>query len=347
MGKRAGLSGPTNLAFLIWLEEVAFRMPALVVHECTPHFPPSLLKDGVPSIYDITSVILGPDHVGVPVCRDRILTVAVHKGKAHLDKDMGAFLQTIGVQLMMNGGAFWVAEHQLVQQELLRRADRQCLLPSAAGGSLAWEGTSPVPRRSGLISTAPWWRRSAAWPGRMPMMTHKPVISVSSRARTRLFSTWSRIPPIIRAKAAKCFWNDSVSVRRLMVKEEILSVAGVPSLPNHKAPYACPLGSMMPMLSVSQVTSLVGNSMHINIIGSLMMWLMASCTFLEKPSPTRDCKLGSSGSACVEEDAESVSDTLSVMGPGCGVLGRAAHDAPALRRQCTVLRVSNAPPPPP
>lgn len=180
-------------------------MPALVVHECTPHFPPSLLKDGLPSIYGITSVIVGPDHAGALVCRDRIFTVAVHNGKAHLDKDLGAFLQTIGVKLMMNGGAFWVAEHQLVQQELLRRVDGQCLLPSAAGGSLAWEDTIAGSKKVWLDQYRALVPEKRCMAGLHAYDTHKPVISLSSRARTHSFSTWSRIPPIFRAKAAKCY----------------------------------------------------------------------------------------------------------------------------------------------
>ena len=68
---------------------------------------------------------------------------------------------------------------------------------------------------------------------------------------------------------------------RCLLKEELLSVMGIPSLPVHGVPSSGMamselLCGMNPQhLQLTDCRKLAGNGMHVNVIGSLLMWLLA------------------------------------------------------------------------
>lgn len=77
IGSRNGLSGESTLPFCCWLHEQAARAVPLLLHECTPRFPPQLLRDVLTEEdYEVTSVIAGPGMMGIPNDRQRIFTLA-------------------------------------------------------------------------------------------------------------------------------------------------------------------------------------------------------------------------------------------------------------------------------
>ena len=70
--------------------------------------------------------------------------------------------------------------------------------------------------------------------------------------------------------------------QRCLLKEELLSVMGIPTLPVHGvAPEAmamtellCPVNPSH--LQLADCKKLAGNGMHMNVIGNLMLWLLAN-----------------------------------------------------------------------
>jgi hypothetical protein len=73
---------------------------------------------------------------------------------------------------------------------------------------------------------------------------------------------------------------------RGLTSRELFSVVGVPLLPQHHVSWKCNWMELLDpthadCLSQTSVSSLAGNAMHLNAIGTLMMWLLAN--YVRKP----------------------------------------------------------------
>ena len=322
MGRRAGLSGRSNLAFIIWLNEVVHREPAILIHECTPQFPPALLRARLPSPYMVMSVVIGPDHFGVPVTRDRIFTIAIHQHKLVCKVDLQKFLHVMGVKLVMHGGMYWVqGEH--ADKELKRRASEQCIVPDGAQ-KVDWSETLPPWKKLWLEQYRNYVSEKRCLAG---LRQHDDPAVGKTEPDPFIFDLEHNPLKVPRcsSKTLPCmlthgeFWCDAPGVRRPLVKEEILSVAGVPSLAQHYAPGELVFKRLLPTMSIGQVTHLAGNSMHLCVVGNLMMWVLANCVLPTPPSPTADRRLFDnidllSGSELSISDAEETQDE-SAMAP--------------------------------
>jgi len=91
-------SASSNVDFLLWLGDVARRQHGLLILESMPQCTVSLLRAHLPPAYAFTSIVVGPDHFGAPVHRDRRYTVGIHREKVVLLQGFQDFLDQIGVK---------------------------------------------------------------------------------------------------------------------------------------------------------------------------------------------------------------------------------------------------------
>ena len=80
-GTGSGLAGNSTLPCLCWLYEQRARKVPWLLHECTPRFPPTLIKEVLGKEYDVTSIVCGPETLGIPNDRMRRFTLSI---RSHL-----------------------------------------------------------------------------------------------------------------------------------------------------------------------------------------------------------------------------------------------------------------------
>ena len=73
-----------------------------------------------------------------------------------------------------------------------------------------------------------------------------------------------------------CIWSERF--RRSMTKREVLSLQGWPTIPRaHGSAFSFPWSHMLDEMTTSQVYSLTGNGMHLNVLMLVLAWGLA-CT---------------------------------------------------------------------
>ena len=91
MGSQSGPCGPYSKLFLLWVHERRKRQETLLIHECTPAFPESLLLRFLGDIYAARSIIFGPEDLGWWVQRPRKFTFLLHKERTTFANDISSF----------------------------------------------------------------------------------------------------------------------------------------------------------------------------------------------------------------------------------------------------------------
>ena len=98
-GKMQGSAGPSVVSFAIWLAERVLMQEAIIVHECTDLFDPTMLARKLSGAHRIWSFLLCPHSLGFPVRRNRRYTVCIRKDHM-MSIPMETFLQVMGRRLV-------------------------------------------------------------------------------------------------------------------------------------------------------------------------------------------------------------------------------------------------------
>ena len=131
-GKRGGLLHPSCLVMCAWILHRRFSQPDLIVHECTPSFPSSVLRDllnrrmseqlkcvwarPVPGASEVSemwftqSVSISPKQLGVPVSRERLYTLMLWSPFAGLRKNGLQMMEIHGEDCAVDAEIFFDVE---------------------------------------------------------------------------------------------------------------------------------------------------------------------------------------------------------------------------------------------
>jgi hypothetical protein len=365
-GLQLGLSGPSSLPFFVWLQEQVARKPAVLIHECTPRFPPELLAAAFGDEYRIESIIFSPEHLGVPNERLRIWSVCINKSAAVLTKGLDQFLVDLGCKRVLDFNVYFCASDEDIQEEIRARAIKEAVEPQD-DGSLTWEsvlGAAKIVRLEGYrelvrgTSTGALQKLATAddanaelsdnESSESPRMTSAPTSPLSSRkslessgalakrrsgasragsaldhaAPSTSSSSVTASPaisafhppylfdldhtpgahPKVSSDVFPCltssydYWNDSPTVQRGLTTKELFGLIGVPMLPQHGSSWTCSWAGLVDhqrpdALTRSACLSLTGNGMHLNAVGSLLMWTLGNLIRKEKFNPWTDAPL--------------------------------------------------------
>jgi hypothetical protein len=92
------------VAFLVWVQEVLFYLPDVVIFEITPRGTDSLLEQNIGHAYSCTVFLLSPMEFGWPVKRYRRFIVACRKQTVVFHGGFEDFMNLFQCVVQLNGG---------------------------------------------------------------------------------------------------------------------------------------------------------------------------------------------------------------------------------------------------
>lgn len=263
--------------------------------------------------YSVSSLVFSPEHLGVPNERLRIYTLALDNDRVVLTKPLSEFLPMFGCRRALGLNVYFCASEAAVLEEIASMAAKEAV-ECAQGHTVIWEDVLAAGKvvrlqayREGTMQKFPESEDDDA----VEIVSGSSSITMSS-TNTSSASSTSGGPPFLfdleqtvggnprqSSDVVPClirnndFFNDSPTLKRGFTKQELLGVIGVPLLDEYGTSWKCPWSHLLSQgapgyLSMGSCANLAGNGMHINAIGSLLMWLLAHLVPREVADPRRD-----------------------------------------------------------
>lgn len=124
-GVRAGLAGKSCKPFYVWLMERKKRRDHIIFQECTVDFPEVIIMKVLGGLYDIQTLVLGPDDMGWPVRRPRKFTICVLKSAMVRTVSLSTFKLLFSRKLCLEAAeVFFVASDAMVNSYIAEKAEK-------------------------------------------------------------------------------------------------------------------------------------------------------------------------------------------------------------------------------
>eukprot|EP00969_Alexandrium_andersonii_P229234 10123911-Alexandrium_andersonii.AAC.1 len=126
-------------------EQKARRTP-IILHECTPLFPESLLRaEFADNEYLIESIVVGPEDLGLPTDRRRRYTLVLKRDTYGLRGTFYDAPKFLARSPVMTGDIYFAATPEMVAQEIREMGARLCI-----DSATTWDQVLPPAQQSHL-----------------------------------------------------------------------------------------------------------------------------------------------------------------------------------------------------
>ncbi|CAE7778137.1 unnamed protein product [Symbiodinium sp. CCMP2592] len=271
MGAGKRFLGNSAIPFLIWARERLCSQEDFFVVECVTNFDDETLAELLADSYQMHTLRACPSLFGLPVTRDRkYMVFLARRSLVWCDavNSVGpqeAFRKLFARPVVMRGDELLrapdAAVHDFVSSLAVARG-----LPESGSGSVAWScylAMSPANRQSvrdheQSLQAAGFAEQAAVLTNIAQRASHMgPVLSGFAPALLRSSLLWS------------------FRLRRIVLPAEHLELQGYSLWGNEERRSV--VSDVLPSLRSSSLRSLAGNAMHIQSIGSVLMFVV-SCT---------------------------------------------------------------------
>ena len=285
MGKQYGWFAKSSIIFLAWAYEQLRARPTVIVHECVPSFDIAHLVTVFGALYLIRSLVICPSDLGVPVRRKRRWTILVLRSALRplLAFDADGFGMLFFRRAILDGHALFSAPARIIADFCTLLAARKGLPPTQGDGQ-QW------PIRMLLTSTQ-----------EARLREYEKACKSTRRSRTKyiynimqtpLFGrSWSTQIPTLLTKTS-LIW--SMKMDRCMVPIEHLLCQGIDAL-SPVCPFSVARLAQAGELSPRAIMLLAGNSFHMSVVTSVLMFIFSA--FEARQQPLR--KLDRSAAFCL------------------------------------------------
>ena len=262
-----GTSGP---AFAVWCAERLIADEDFFVAECVTSFDDETLAELLDGKYSLYTLRACPTLFGLPIARDRKYMVCLSKRRSwhpaiHANGPAQSFQKLFERQVMMRGDELLRAPVSKQNEFLSKLATQRNLPPFRSSGS-GWSNflvmTHAQQKSLGQHEDA---LRNAGLSSTAPVLTN-----LSQRAQHMGPVLSGYVPTLLRRSK---IW--SFRLRRMVLPEECIELQGY-NLFGH-AECRSPIQHAMAFVKDSAKKSLAGNAMHVQSIGSVLIFVLA-CT---------------------------------------------------------------------
>ena len=294
--------GPSTVHHMTYAYERKYLNEDFGVTECSRKWDPTILQDAVEDTHDLDSGIICPTDLGDPVRRERRYTRHWKRSRIVPIMDFETFFNTFKRTIAMPGTYFLAADDLMVDAALKKKFNDIGIVQLAGQRELTWRDTLTYAQNDRLSCALELQAQRGdenLAPSFIVDLNHNPEVYARYTRTPQVI-----VPSLLRHNVLWCHGRnqDNKLVDRPLLAQEIISIQGLATLPEHGDVFQCEWLDCMASLEEHQIQSLAGNSMHFHIAVVNLLWFLSCCQFVE-PLPQR---MGSGDD--VDDD---VLDTLS------------------------------------
>lgn len=265
------------LPCIAWAHMLRHAAPDLVLHECVPNFPCRDLARFFGKGFGCSTATVSPSDFGCPTGRPRRYSLLANKSTMLTMKSFSrSSLSACAFRTLVASSRMYVRASQLQTSQHVEALAARRGLSSKPSSSESWSCASVLTaseagRLEAYVDAAQQLHEAGT-------AAEYYVVDISQNCDYRGLPAPFKINTLLKNTQLYLLIPGKMNESRLMIPEEYLAIQGFPIAlgKGHKYHACFPFPSVLTSLSERVVRSTAGNSMHFVVVGSLLLFALAS-----------------------------------------------------------------------